>query len=174
MDSLVMVTRSSWLVLAIFCSSINWSVNIREINMQDGVWSSTCRPITQLTSHKARLTYLWYDSTQCSLGLKFKITVTPPLQHNTVKIIYHLAWLCFIFFLQQCCLYWNIFTSKLELCKLSAKDMWTMIILMMHLFVVHFGAISWQCKRVSSINQFSFPSTNALLKRQFCFQNIRG
>lgn len=37
MDSLVMVTRSSWLVLAIFCSSINWSVNIREINMQDGV-----------------------------------------------------------------------------------------------------------------------------------------
>lgn len=51
MDSLVMVTRSSWLVLAIFCSSINWSVNIREINMQDGVWSSTCRPITQLTSH---------------------------------------------------------------------------------------------------------------------------
>lgn len=97
-----------------------------------------------------------------------------PFQHNTVKIIYHLAWLCFIFFLQQCCLYWNIFTSKLELCKLSAKDMWTMIILMMHLFVVHFGAISWQCKRVSSINQFSFPSTYARLKRRFCFQNIRG
>lgn len=37
MDSLVMVTRSSWLFLAIFCSSINWSVNTREINMQDGV-----------------------------------------------------------------------------------------------------------------------------------------
>lgn len=82
MDSLVMVTRSSWLVLAIFCSSINWSVNIREINMQDGVWSSTCRPITQLTSHKARLTYLWYDSTQGSLGLKFKIIFLPlPTQY---------------------------------------------------------------------------------------------
>lgn len=118
----------------------------------------------------------WYDSTQGSLGLKFKITVTPPpppLQHNTVKIIQHLAWL-FYFFLQHCCLYWDIFTSKLELCKLRAKDMCTMIILMVHLFVVDFRAISWQFKRVGSINQFSFPSIYALLKRRFCFQNIRG
>lgn len=115
----------------------------------------------------------WYDSTGGSLGLKFKITVpSPPTQYCKNYLAFGL--IVFYFFLQQCCLYWNIFTSKLELCKLSAKDMWTMIILMMHLFVVDFGAISWQFKRVGSINQFSFPSIYALLKRLFCFQNIRG
>ena len=34
MDSLVTMSSSSWLFLAIFCSSINWSVNTREITMQ--------------------------------------------------------------------------------------------------------------------------------------------
>lgn len=56
-------------------------------------------------------------------------------------------------------------TSKLEFCKPSAKEMRTMIILMVPLFVVCFGAIAWQCKSCGCINQFSFPSTYALLKR---------